>query len=402
MLGTIRDDDPRRTRRRRRRSAACWTSTRRWLDNAREPVKLRKLIARTFLRAGRPAEARTQLQAILDRGPDPEAAWLLEPRLPPGGGRAPGPEAHGPRRVVPQREPPGGRARPLRGRGPLPEVPPGDLRDSLASRHTQTYYRGAQLRGLPRPDRPLTDPTDPKVTHAIKEVDGALREETRSRRHRAPFVDRVCVRDERPLPDDGQPRRARSSTASSRLSYYHTPEGQGWDRTILDVIDPARHRGLPGRGDQRARRGHQVPVLPHHLPACRARADRARDGRPRHRLRAMSRTRGHTTRGGRGRPLRPGDRQPRVRLAPGWSRRSSATTATSSTGTISTRRPRKPWLGPLAGSRAGPGAGATPRAAGPSVASPATTPTGAPGRPRPHSTRPNASPATRPRRHGTP
>ncbi len=55
---------------------------------------------------------------------------------------------------------------------------PAIFQDSLANRHTQTYYRQAQLRGLPRPDRPLADPTDPKVTHAIKEIDGALWEET--------------------------------------------------------------------------------------------------------------------------------------------------------------------------------------------------------------------------------
>ena len=52
------------------------------------------------------------------------------------------------------------------------------FRDSLASRHTQTYYRGDQLEDLPRPDRPLPDPDDPKVTHTYR-GDGALREETR-------------------------------------------------------------------------------------------------------------------------------------------------------------------------------------------------------------------------------
>ena len=42
-----------------------------------QPDKLRKLFARTFLRVGRPAEARPHLQSILARGPDPEASWLL-------------------------------------------------------------------------------------------------------------------------------------------------------------------------------------------------------------------------------------------------------------------------------------------------------------------------------------
>ena len=42
------------------------------------------------------------------------------------------------------------------------------FRDSLASRHTQTYYRGAQLDQLPLPDKPLADPDDPSVTHTIQ------------------------------------------------------------------------------------------------------------------------------------------------------------------------------------------------------------------------------------------
>ncbi len=80
-----------------------------------EPVKLRKLFARTFLRVGRPAEARPHLQSILARGPDPEASWLLSRVLPPTRGDRRGPKGAGPRRVVPRRQPPGRRAQPLRG-----------------------------------------------------------------------------------------------------------------------------------------------------------------------------------------------------------------------------------------------------------------------------------------------
>ena len=273
------------------------------------------------------------------------------------------------------------------------------FRDSLASRHTQTYYRGEQLRTLPRPDRPLTDPTDPKVTHAIKEVDGALWEETRRRRHRAPLVDRVCVRDERPLPDDGQPRRTRSVSHRPALVLPHGGgSGLGSDDPRRGRPDP--HRGLPGPTDQRARRGGQVPVLPHHLPA------RGASGSARRRPTAPSGASDATAPGRiisrRSRPASPTRRSSTPRPPrPGRSRRSSATTATSSTGTTGTTTPRTP-TGSARKEWAGPGAGATPRAAGRSDASPATIPTRAPGRPRPHSTRPNASRATRPRRHRPP
>ena len=52
------------------------------------------------------------------------------------------------------------------------------FRDSLASRHSQTYYRGAQLDQLPLPEKPLADPDDPEVTHNISRRDGVLWEDT--------------------------------------------------------------------------------------------------------------------------------------------------------------------------------------------------------------------------------
>ena len=170
-----------------------------------EPVKLRKLFARTFLRVGRPAEARPHLQSILARGPDPEASWLLS-------------RVYLQQGAIAEAQTALARAGSYRDDNPLEDEPSpyvGEARcqpchaaifqDSLANRHTQTYYRGAQLRRLPRPDRPLADPTDPKVTHAIKEVDGAALGGDARRRHRAPLADRVCVRHERTVPDDGQP-----------------------------------------------------------------------------------------------------------------------------------------------------------------------------------------------------
>ncbi len=170
-----------------------------------EPVKLRKLFARTFLGVGRPAEARPHLQSILARGPDPEASWLLSRVYLQQGAIAEAQEALA-------------RAGSYRGDNPLEDEPspyvgearcqkchPAIFQDSLASRHTQTYYRGAQLRGLPRPDRPLADPSRPQG-HARDQGSRrrALGGDAR-RRHRAPLADRVRVRHERPLPDDGQP-----------------------------------------------------------------------------------------------------------------------------------------------------------------------------------------------------
>ena len=98
------------------------------VDKSHDPVPLRKLIARTFLRMSRPAEARPPLQSILDRGPDPEAAWLLSRVFLQEGDKAQAvASGAGPGRLLSRRQPDGSRAQPLCGRGELREVPPGDF-----------------------------------------------------------------------------------------------------------------------------------------------------------------------------------------------------------------------------------------------------------------------------------
>src|SRR5262249_10285529 len=138
------------------------------------------LIARTFLRAGRPAEARATLEAIRDRRAESEAAWLLSRTYLQEGDRpraeAALARAGSYRRDHPLEEEPG----PYVGEARCQPCPPTIFRASLASRHSRPYSRGEQLRALPRPDRPLADPSDPRVTHTIKDVDGGLLDETRA------------------------------------------------------------------------------------------------------------------------------------------------------------------------------------------------------------------------------
>jgi tetratricopeptide (TPR) repeat protein len=210
-----------------------------------EPVKLRKLFARTFLGVGRPVEARPHLQSILASGPDPEASWLLSRVYLQQGAIA---EAQASlagagsyRRDNPLEDEPSpyvGEARCQRCHAVI-------FQDSLANRHTQTYHRGAQLRRLPRPDRPLADPTDPKVTHAIKEVDGTLWEETRvGDTVLRSLIEYAFGTSERYVTMVSRDARGRYRTA--RLSYHHTADGQGWDRTFLDVGDPIQPEDFLG------------------------------------------------------------------------------------------------------------------------------------------------------------
>ena len=148
-------------------------------DQTAEPIKLRKMLARTFLRVGSPAEARTQLEVLADRAADPETFWLLGRAALQQGAKADFKAALA-------------RAGPYRSQNPLEDEPAlyvgegrcGEchrtiFKQSLAHRHTQSFHRGPELQTLPRPDQPWPDPDNPKVSHSIHQAGGELWEETR-------------------------------------------------------------------------------------------------------------------------------------------------------------------------------------------------------------------------------
>ena len=214
-------------------------------ESEAQPDKLRKLFARTFLKAGRPAEAVPHLESILARGPDPEASWLLSRVYLQQGTIAAAGGALGRAGSYRNDNPLEDEPSPYVGEARCQQCHPAIFQDSLANRHTQTFYRGVQLRALPRPEQPLADPTDPKVTHAIKEVDGTLWEET----HIGDTVLRSMIEYAFGTTDryvTMVSRGAHDQYRVVRLSHYHTAEGQGWDRTMLDEHDPTQTEDFQG------------------------------------------------------------------------------------------------------------------------------------------------------------
>jgi predicted CXXCH cytochrome family protein len=202
-----------------------------------EPDQLRKSFARAFLSVGNPALARTQLTAAIEKSPDPEAFWLLSRVAIQEGSKADFQTAWA-------------RAGSYRGDNPLQKEPApfvGEARcaqchrsifeQSLAHRHTQSFYRGDQLLTLPRPDSRWIDPDNADITHAIEEHEGKVWEETRAR-------DTVI----RSLVEYAFGTRDRYVTMVTRdpqknyhivrMSYYCTAEGKGWTRSLLDNIRP--------------------------------------------------------------------------------------------------------------------------------------------------------------------
>jgi hypothetical protein len=122
------------------------------------------------------------------------------------------------------------------------------FRDSLASRHTQTYYRGRQLDELPLPGRPLPDPDDPEVTHTYHRRDGVLRAETRvGDQVLEAVIEYAFGTADRYVTMVGRDSGGRYHM--SRLSYYRTLDGKGWDRTTLDMTHPTRAQPAEFQGE---------------------------------------------------------------------------------------------------------------------------------------------------------
>jgi predicted CXXCH cytochrome family protein len=218
------------------------------VERSGEPMRLRKLIARTFLRSGSPVEARLPLEAIQAHGSDREAAWLLSRAFLQEGNGSRAREALAQAGSYRAENPLEAEPAPYVGEARCEACHRAIFRDSLASRHTRSYYRGDQLREVPRPDRPLPDPDNPEVTHTILERDGALREQTRVGRDvYESIIEYAFGTSDRYLTMVG--RDASGGYRIARLSYFDTPEGRGWDRSALDKIHPAPRRGADYQGE---------------------------------------------------------------------------------------------------------------------------------------------------------
>jgi tetratricopeptide (TPR) repeat protein len=218
------------------------------LDHSRDPKQLRKLVARTFLRTGLPARARPLLETITGGGPDREAAWLLSRVfLQLGDGaraRAAAADAGSYRADNPLEPEPS----PYLGEVQCQRCHTAIFRDSLASRHTQSYYRGKDLDRLPIPDHPLPDPDDRSVIQTFRRREGGLTTQTRvGSQVFESVIEYAFGTADRYLTMVS--RDAQGAYRIARLSYYHTPHGDGWDRSILERIRPSPARPEEFQGD---------------------------------------------------------------------------------------------------------------------------------------------------------
>ena len=312
LLGTI-EAEPRRPGRRGCREARWGAALARYDPSTppgapEPPSTYRRLLARSLLRTGKPAEAVPPLQAVLASGPDPEVSWLLSRAyLQAGrpGEAAVALKASGDYRA---RHETAYEPSPAVGAARCAECHPAIYTSEQTSLHARTFWRGDRLDKLPFPAAPVPDPARRGVRFAIKKEGNQVHFDARGGGQGGggdpPGGRRVRLRLGAPRDHAGRDRRG---GPGPRVPPVALRGGVGLGPDLgADGVHPAR-REFPRPG-ARARRGPELPGLPHDRPAVGARRVRADGDRPGDRLRAVPRAGRGPPQGGRGQVPRPGDR----------------------------------------------------------------------------------------------
>ena len=214
---------------------------------ASDPSLFQKVLARSWLRTGKPAEAETLLRDILKaKGTDEETEWLLSRALLQQGKINEAAEAR-------ERS---GTYGPNHRADPEPSLYVGEracapchskiFEDSSHNRHTQSYIHGKDLLNLPMPDKPLADPSDPSVTHLYKKVGDRIEVETKvgNQLYKA-VVDYAFG-----TPDRYVTMTKRDDTGAyraCRFSYFHGEHGSGWDLSAGDAVNSEQWDKFQGK-----------------------------------------------------------------------------------------------------------------------------------------------------------
>jgi tetratricopeptide (TPR) repeat protein len=144
------------------------------------PPEARKLLARNYLKIGKPAPARDTLEQVLDAGPDPEASWLLSRSWLQDGRIEEAASALKQAGGYASDDPLTSEPAPYVGSVRCAQCHKAIHRAQQSSRHARTYLAGPDLARLPTPDGPLPDPADPKtIVHQVRRDGDRIGWETR-------------------------------------------------------------------------------------------------------------------------------------------------------------------------------------------------------------------------------
>ena len=210
------------------------------------PIVVRKQLAGALLQAGRPRDARRQLQIVLGGEPDAEAFWLLS--------RAYLQEGAGTQALAAWEK-----ARRFREENPLvPEPAPRvgsavcakchstTFRSQQRSRHSRTFFRVAELTDLNLPAPSIPDPFQPTVKHTLAWSGPELHQETRAEGQIfKAVVEYAFGSGDRGLTLVG--RNDRGEARELRLSHYHDGTTWQWDVTTGHLVQPTDIEEYLGR-----------------------------------------------------------------------------------------------------------------------------------------------------------
>jgi len=206
----------------------------------------RKLMVRSLLQTGQPVEARLFLRTLSAAETDPEASWLLSrcclQEREWKDAAAALKEAGSFRHDYPlEREP-----AQFVGAARCALCHPAKYAAVTASRHASTFSFAAQTQSVPLPDRAVSDPGDPRVSHTFQRGSDGIRVESRV----GDQVFRALAVYAFGSPDHfvtlvGSDDRGQSRMI--RMSYYRSPKGTGWDVSSGLDVHPAHPDEFLGR-----------------------------------------------------------------------------------------------------------------------------------------------------------
>ena len=140
----------------------------------RSSNEVRKLLARAYLRVGKPNEAGGELDAVLKAEPDPEASWLLSRVFLQKGDITAAENAIGASQGFNADHPEAFEPAVYIGAARCAECHREIHASQQNSHHAQTFHRGEDLGDFVAPDMPVADPHLAGVNHTIKRRDKAI------------------------------------------------------------------------------------------------------------------------------------------------------------------------------------------------------------------------------------
>jgi tetratricopeptide (TPR) repeat protein len=208
------------------------------------PTAARRLLARCLLQAGRPAEARAQLQASSGRDLDPEGAWLLSRTFLQDGNVAEATSALAAARGFGSSDPLMREPAPYRGAASCESCHAAEYRSQQQSRHARTLLRTADLVGLPWPEDIVPDTNNSRVTHRFRRIEDRIEVETRVDNQAFTALVQYAMGSNH----HGQSFLAREGQGQVReLRVSHYPGAPEWGRTMEHPVAPPDAQGYLGR-----------------------------------------------------------------------------------------------------------------------------------------------------------